>query len=145
MTHLFKNNKGFTLIELLAVLALLSVVTLAGTQLFNASNNNNAKTSNMINQQQETNLLIQQIQSEYKNGVNDPLFNYNSLQYTAGDSIIISKLIANGHDEQLKGTIQKVDHNKPLHIELTTENDSGNKIHINTTFHPNNNKTIILK
>lgn len=143
----FKNQKGFTLVELMIVLALITVVVLTSIKLYDSSDKGSTKTSNMINLQQETNFLIQEIQSAYNKGENDPRFGTRDIQFKVSDSLIISELYSNGNEEGLKGVLKNIDHKKPLRIQLTTEteDDTDNEIYIDTTFNPNEDKTIILK
>ncbi|WP_163971641.1 type II secretion system protein [Oceanobacillus halotolerans] len=124
------NEKGITLVELLAAISLFAVlITLSSTLIFQLMGNE-TKTNEQITLSQNTNLLINEIRNKYYNG--DSRICFNNLVR----EITISELeVDNGNINN--GCIEGIQEKEPIFIRLTTTDNTGESLTVETTF---NNK-----
>lgn len=134
----YKNNKGFTLIELIATIAILTMVIGVSSGLMIQLIRTDTKTTEQISLSQETNVLINELRSQYESGDNFPLkFAEGKLVFPESSkdySLMIEKLeITNGEDVlNTKGKEITVNTDLPLSINLTTTNKDSKPFTLKT-------------
>lgn len=140
ITKQTRNDKGFTLIEVLATLSILSLIILAGLKIYDASSTNNGKVHDVVNLQQESNLLIAEIESSFKNssGIGD-------LAFDSGDDITITDIKANDVTQPIESPLTDINFDLPLRFDITTESKDGKTITIQTSWKPTKPTDIIIR
>ena len=134
----FKNEKGITLVELLAALSLFAVVIALSSTVIVQMMGGAEKANDSISLQQDTNVLMSELRSQYYDGESELCFNIDGKRF-AIQQLTINDVKVAGNDSCIK-----VNRAEPLTIKLTTAstNDSGEKLSVQTTW--NNKEEYVL-
>lgn len=121
----FKQENGVTLVELLAVLSLIGIVIILGYTFFFQGGASENKVSTSIALTQDSNVLIRELENQYKDGANKLCLHTSERRIT-----VVDYTINNGNTllEIVDDCIQNVQANEPLEISLTIENESRKQI-----------------
>ncbi|MGJ9457208.1 prepilin-type N-terminal cleavage/methylation domain-containing protein [Oceanobacillus sp. CF4.6] len=141
----FTNTKGMTLVELLAALSLFALVIALSSTVIIQMVSGESNTSNDISLKQETNLLINEMRTDYqkkiKNTSNNETFN---ICYQ-NESIEIYEIIINNEIVTIesKCTAEEFGKGENLDIQLITQNNSEELFELDTSFITNTNDSPI--
>src|SRR5690625_2388847 len=129
----FNSEKGVTLVELLAVLTLLGIISVivysVGFQGFTSEE----KASNTLTLNQEANVFISELRSQYYKDKNDTEI---CAKFKDGIEIEAESKFTNGEKEltYVNGCIIDIDKNKPLSLEIIFSNADDQKLKLVTTW-----------
>ncbi|MFB4166725.1 type II secretion system protein J [Virgibacillus sp. JSM 102003] len=147
----FSTEKGITLVELLAALSLFAVVILLSSTVIIQMINSEDNTSGQISLNQETNVLVSELRSEYTEK-SDEVENAEKFNicYQRIDGLDVEQVITFLDDKQ---ETKQVNNNciigmtkqEVLPIQITTVNDSDQSLTIKTTWRNNSEYIINVK
>lgn len=137
----YRNERGITLVELLTGIVILAIATILLSVVMGQIFKSESTTSQSISLKQDTNVLINQLRSEYYSDNDKPLcFNH------IGDGIaidLINSEVSNGEFDETGKCIKDVNKSEPLELKLVTERTDSEgkpmkngpkKVVIQTTF-----------
>ncbi|WP_067727536.1 PulJ/GspJ family protein [Oceanobacillus damuensis] len=132
----FTNTKGMTLVELLAALSLFAVVIALSSTVIIQMVNGESKTSDDISLKQETNVLISELRNDYEEKLKDANSNETFHICLQNESAALHDLIINGASTVIENgcTAEEFGTGDPLNIKLITQNSSGGKLELETSF-----------
>lgn len=135
----FKNSSGLTLIEVLASLSLLAVLIVLSSTLIIQLVNSEEKTNSTISLQQNTNVLINVIRTQYYQGNSTICLNGEARIINQDESTFVNGSTSLSYND---GCINGVDTDSPLTVHLVTKNKNAQSLTIETTL--TNNDDYIL-
>ncbi|WP_164668369.1 prepilin-type N-terminal cleavage/methylation domain-containing protein [Virgibacillus doumboii] len=145
-----KNEKGITLVELLAALGLLGVLIVLSSTLIIQLMGNEEQTGSNISLSQNTNILINELRNQYMNQSND--INEFDVCFQDIDGITIEQVIINNDNKESKETLNVTDgcikdmkKQEVLPIKITTTNDLGQDLTLETALRSNNKYVVEVK
>lgn len=127
-----KNEKGITLVELLAALAILGIIVVVIVSVLSTGTTASNKTATKQQLQQEANLIVEVLRSEYLKS-NNHVFNL-SIEDEDGEQILLldSRPISQGYTYRFSDT--EIDPNFDTKFEMTIIDADGQYYEIDTTF-----------
>ncbi|MGH2318316.1 PilW family protein [Planococcus sp. SE5232] len=127
-----KNEKGITLVELLAALAILGIIVIVIASVLSTGTTASNKTATKQQLQQEANLVVEVLRSEYLKSDNQVFF--LSVEESNGEQILLldSRPISQGYRYRFTDT--EIDPNFDTKFEMTILDADGQYYEIDTTF-----------
>lgn len=127
-----KNEKGITLVELLAALAILGIIVVVIVSVLSTGTTASNKTATKQQLQQEANLIVEVLRSEYLKS-NNHVFNL-SIEDEDGEQILLldSRPISQGYTYSFSDT--EIDPNFDTKFKMTIMDTDGQFYEIETTF-----------
>lgn len=127
-----KDEKGITLVELLAALAILGIIVAVIVSVLSTGTKASNKTATKQQLQQEANLIVEVLRSEYLES-NNHVFDL-SIEEEGGEQILLldSRPISQGYTYRFSDT--EIDPNFDTKFEMTIIDADGQYYEIDTTF-----------
>ncbi|WP_223638394.1 PilW family protein [Planococcus sp. 4-30] len=127
-----KNEKGITLVELLAALAILGIIVIVIASVLSTGTTASNKTATKQQLQQEANLVVEVLRSEYLKSDNQVFV--LSVEESNGEQILLldSRPISQGYRYRFTDT--EIDPNFDTKFEMTILDADGQYYEIDTTF-----------
>lgn len=126
-----KDEKGITLVELLAALAILGIIVVVIASVISTGTKASNKTATKQQLQQEANLIVEVLRSEYLES-NNHVFDL-SIEEEGGEQILLldSRPISQGYTYRFSDT--EIDPNFDTKFEMTVIDADGQYYEIDTT------------
>lgn len=127
-----KTEKGITLVELLAALAIMGILVVVIASVLTTGTTASNKTANKQQLQQEANLIVEIIRSEYLKSENLEIV--VRVEEEAGQEILFmdARPISQGYTYTL--SVNEIDPNYDTKFDMTLTDDDGQFYNIDTTF-----------
>lgn len=127
-----KNEKGITLVEILAALAIMGIIVVVIASVFSTGTTASNKTATKQQLQQEANLIVEVLRSEYLKSNND-VFTL-SVNEENGEQVLLVNTtpISQGYTYKLSET--EIDPNHDIKFKMKILDADGQFYEIDTTF-----------